>query len=327
MRSITRSYRIRAYPNGAQRRLLERWFGATRWLWNTALGIRSEAYRVCGLRLTGNDLSRWLTQWKRTAGHEWLAAVPATCLTQCLRDQDAAFRNFFRPPRAVPEIQAQERRREPAVSGRGAGWARGVVSLPKLGSLKLAESLPKVERPDLVTLSRDAAGRYHVSFCAEVETSLLRITHRVVGVDVGLTHLATLSTGEKIPNPKRYHARLKYLRQQQRCLARRQKGSRRREKQRLRVARAHARVRQERQYALHALTTRLVREFDLIFIEDLNVKAMARGLHARAIHDVAFSEVRRQLTYKCGWYGKILVTVDRWYPSSKKLLGMPVHPR
>jgi putative transposase len=83
------------------------------------------------------------------------------------------------------------------------------------------------------------------------------------------------------------------------------------------VARAHARVRHERQGALHALTTRLVREFDLIFIEDLNVKAMARGLHARAIHDVAFSEVRRQLTYKSAWYGKILETVDRWYPSSK----------
>jgi putative transposase len=195
--------------------------------------------------------------------------------------------------------------------------------LPKLGSLKLAESLPNVERPDLVTLSRDAAGRYHVSFGAEVQTSLLPITHRVVGVDVGLTHLATLSTGEKIPNPKRYHARLRYLRQQQKCLARRQKGSRRREKQRLRVARAHARVRQERQCALHALTTRLVREFDLIFIEDLNVKALARGLHARAIHDVAFSEVRRQLTYKADWYGKILESVDRWCPSSKRCSACP----
>jgi len=96
MSTITRSYRIRAYPNGAQRRLLDRWFGATRWLWNTALGIRSEAHRECGLRLTGNDLSRWLTSWKRTAGHEWLAETPATCLTQCLRDQDAAFRNAAR---------------------------------------------------------------------------------------------------------------------------------------------------------------------------------------------------------------------------------------
>jgi putative transposase len=318
MRRITRSYRIRVCPNGAQRRLLERWFGATRWLWNTTLEIRSEAYRVCGLKLTGDDLSRWLTQWKRTPGHEWLAAVPAKCLTQCLRDQDTAFRNFFARRTRYPRFKRKSVAASLRFQGVGAAWAQGVMSLPKLGSLKLAEALPKVELPGLVTLSRDAAGHYYVSFCAEVETSLLRITHRAVGVDLGLTHLATLSTGEKIPNPKRYHARLKYLRQQQRCLARRQKGSRRREKQRLRVARAHARVRQERQYALHALTTRLVREFDLIFIEDLNVKAMARGLHSRAIHDAAFSEVRRQLTYKSNWYGKILETVDRWYASSKK---------
>jgi len=318
MRTVTRSYRIRAYPNGAQRRLLERWFGASRWLWNTALDIRSEAYRVWGLKLTGVDLSRWLTQWKRTAGHEWLAAVPATCLTECLRDQDAAFRNFFARRARYPKFKRRSAAASLRFQGVGTAWARGVVSLPKLGSLKLAESLPKVERPDLVTLSRDAAGYYHISFCAQVQTSLMPITHRVVGVDVGLTHLATLSTGKKIPNPKRYHARLKYLRQQQRCLARRQKGSRRREKQRLRLARAHAQVRQQRQYALHALTTRLVREFDLIFIEDLNVKGMARGLHARAIHDVAFSEIRRQLTYKCSWYGKILETVDRWFPSSKR---------
>lgn len=317
MSSVTRSYRVRVYPNGAQRRLLDRWFGATRWLWNTALGIRSEAYRACGLTLTGNDVSRWLTQWKRTPGHEWLAEVPATVLTQCLRDQDTAYRNFFGRRARYPKFRRKSTTGSLRFQDVGTAWAQGLVSLPKLGSLKLAEALPDVERPDLVTLSRDAAGRYHVSFCAQVPKSLLPITHRVVGVDVGLHHLATLSTGEKIPNPKRYRARLRYLRQQQRCLARRQKGSRRREKQRLRVARAHARVRQERQCASHALTTRLVREFDLIFIEDLNVKGLARGRHARAIHDAAFSEIRRQLTYKSDWYGKILVEVDRWYPSSK----------
>src|ERR1700694_754357 len=250
IRTVTRSYRIRAYPNGAQRRLLDRWFGAVRWLWNTALAIRSEAYRECGLDLTGNDISRWLTQWKRTEGHEWLRQVPATCLTQCLRDQDAAFRNFFAGRARYPRFKRKSTSGSLRFQGVGAAWARGVATLPKLGALKLAESLPVVERPDLVTLSRDAAGRYHVSFCAQVQTSLLPITHRVVGIDLGLKDPATLSTGEKIPNPKRYRARLRYLRQQQRCLARRQKGSRRREKQRLRVARAHARARQGRPAAL-----------------------------------------------------------------------------
>ncbi|HEX4647485.1 MAG TPA: transposase, partial [Steroidobacteraceae bacterium] len=107
MRMVTRSHRIRAYPNGAQRRLLDRWFGAARWLWNTSLGIRSEAYRERGLRLSGVDLSRWLTGWKRTAGHEWLAEVPATCLTQCLRHQDRAFGNFFAHRARYPRFKGK----------------------------------------------------------------------------------------------------------------------------------------------------------------------------------------------------------------------------
>jgi Helix-turn-helix domain/Putative transposase DNA-binding domain len=192
MKTVTRSYRIRAYPNGAQRRLLDRWFGAARWLWNTALEIRSGAYRECGLTLTGNDVSRWLTQWKGTPGHEWLAQIPATCLTQCLRDQDAAFRHFFAHRARYPRFKGKSTSGSLRFQGVGAAWARGLVSLPKLGALKLAESLPEVARPDLVTLP----------------------------------------TGEKIPNPKRYHSRLRYL---------------------------HAGLRQERESALHALTTRLVR--------------------------------------------------------------------
>ncbi|MGH8181711.1 MAG: helix-turn-helix domain-containing protein, partial [Steroidobacteraceae bacterium] len=107
MARVTRSYRLRAYPNGAQRRMIDRWCGAVRWLWNTSLSIRCEAYRECQLSLTGIDISRWLTAWKRTPGHTWLADVPATCLTQCLRDQDRAFANFFahraRYPRFKPK--------------------------------------------------------------------------------------------------------------------------------------------------------------------------------------------------------------------------------
>ena len=314
---VIRSYRLRAYPNGAQRRLLDRWIGATRWLWNTALGIRSEAYRTCGLSLTGIDLSRWLTQWKRTAGHEWLAEVPATVLTQCLRDQDCAFSHFFARHARYPRRKAKGGRHSLRFQDIGAGWRLGLLWLPKLGVLKIAEALPEVERPDTVTLSRDATGAYYVSFCAEVPHTLRPGTGDSVGIDLGLTHLATLSTGEKIPNSRHYQRRLRYLRQQQRCLARRQKGSQRREKQRVRVARAHARVREARQYALHALTTRLVREFSVIAIEDLNVKALARGRGARAIQDAAFGELRRQLQYKSEWYDRLLLVVDRWYASSK----------
>src|SRR6202521_5309301 len=300
MRTITRSYRIRSYPNGAQRRLRDRWFGAYRWLWNTALEIRTAAYRECGLALTGNDISRWLTQWKRTEGHEWLKVVPATCLTQCLRDQDSAFRNFFAGRAQYPNFKRKGSAGSLRFQDAGTGWKRGIFSLPKLGVL-------------------DAAGRHFVSFCAEVEKvpPSFSCGAPAVGVDLGLKHLATLSTGEKIDNPKHYQRRLRYLRQQQRCLARRQTGSRRREKQKLRVARAHAKVKQARQYALHDLTTRLTQDYDLIFIEDLNVKALSRGRNARSIQDASFGEIRCQLTYKSEWRDKILIAVDRWYASSK----------
>ena len=299
--------------------MIDRWLGAVRWLWNTSLGIRSEAYRECKLTLTGVDISRWLTQWKQTPGHTWLADVPATCFTQCLRDQDRAFGNFFAHRARYPKFKAKRAGGGLRFQGIGAGWFEGVLRLPKLGKLKLAEALPKIEKPDMVTLSKDAAGRYFVSFSTEIDTSSLSlpIVNRSVGVDLGLTHLATLSTGEKVPNPKRLKAHMRYLRQQQRCLARRKKDSKRREKQRLRVARIQAKISQERQAGIHQLTTRLVREFDLIAIEHLNVKALARGMHARAIHDAAFGEIRRQLLYKGDAAGRVILEVSQWFPSSK----------
>jgi len=238
-------------------------------------------------------------------------------LTQCLRDQDRAFSGFFAKRARYPRFKVKGARQSLRFQDVGAGWRSGVLRLPKLGVVKLAEGLPEVERPNMVTLSRDARGAYYVTFCAEVPCTLRPGAGALVGVDLGLTHLATLSTGEKIPNPRHYQRRLRYLRQQQRCLARRQKGSQRREKQRLRVARAHARAREERQYALHALSTRLVKEFDVIAIEDLNVRGLARGRAARAIRDAAFGELRRQLRYKSDWYGPLLLEVDRWYASSK----------
>src|SRR6185437_10741213 len=215
--------------------------------------------------------------------------IPATALTQCLRDQDAAFRNFFAHRARYPRFKRKGLPGSLRFQDVGTAWIAGKLTLPKLGVIKLAEALPDVERPNMVTLSRDATGCYHVSFCAEPEVPVLPIRYRSVGVDLGLTHLATLSNGENIPNPRHLQARLRYFRQQQRCLARRQKGSRRREKQRLRVARAHAAVRHARQAAVHALTSRLVYEFDLICIEDLNVRALSRGRNARAMQDAAFS--------------------------------------
>jgi putative transposase len=325
MAVVQKSIRIRAYPNGAQERLLNQWFGSARWAWNWALECRQKAYRRRGESITGIGISRRLTRLKKTIRYGWLVNIPATCLVQMLRDQDSAFRHFFRRVKAgeTPGYPKFKSRHDQSVSLRFqdvsvAKWARGEVSLPKLGRIKLAESLPGVACPDTVTLKREADGRYYVTFSAEIEVQPLPPTGAMIGVDLGLNHLATLSTGKKIDNPRKYQRRQKYLRQQQRCLARRKPGSKRREKQRQRVARAHAKVRAQRQNALHELTTALVRQYDVICIEDLAVKNMIRNPHlSKQIADAGWGEFRRQLTYKCAWRGRTLVVVDRWYPSSK----------
>ncbi len=178
MSHITRSYRIRAYPNGAQRRLLDRWFGATRWLWNTALGIRTEAYRECGLSLTGNDLSRWLTQHgQQPPGQPKFAEIPG--------GSDAFSEIRTRSVSALaavrdPKFKCKSTSGSVRFQGAGRAWMRG-------------------------TLSPSGA-------CSSARTS--KPSHAAGSCDALATHLATLSTGEKIPNPKRYHARYKILRQQ-----------------------------------------------------------------------------------------------------------------
>ena len=318
MSTILKGFKIRAYPNATQRALTARTLGTKRWLWNTALDLRSAAYKELGLRLTSSDISRMLTQWKKTPKHEWLAAIPATALTQTLRDLDRAFSNFFAQRAHYPRIKKRRhggKLRFQDVSK--AKWRKGQLALPKFGRIRLAEALPHSAQPKTVTLTRDAAGRYFVSFSVEVELEALSSTGKTIGVDLGLKHLATLSNGEKIAAPKKYAGRLRYLKRQQRALARKKTGSKRREKQRLRVAKAHAKVAQARNYEIHRLTTRLVRDYDVIAIEDLNVKGMSRGFLSRSMLDAAFGEFTRQLTYKAAWYGKQLVKIDRYFPSSK----------
>lgn len=328
MAAVTKGVKIRCYPNPAQVRMLSHWFGCSRWLWNWSLESRKKSYERRKESVSGIDISRRLTKLKKLDKYSWLQKPPATCLTQTLRDQDKAFANFFR------RVKSGEKPGYPKFRKRGyseslrfqdvslPNWIKGVVSLTKLGRIKTAESLPDCTCPNMVTLKREADGRYYITFMYIADPALMPVSNQAIGVDLGLTHLATLSSGEKIENPKKYHARLRYLRQQQRCLSRRQKGSNRYQRQRLRVAKVHSKVKNQRNNYTHNLTTKLVRGNQVIAIEDLKVKNMIQHPHlARHIADAGWSEIRRQLEYKCTWYGRTLIVVDQWFPSSKTCSG------
>jgi putative transposase len=179
--------------------------------------------------------------------------------------------------------------------------------------------LPVGRSPSTVTVSRDAAGRWFVSMlCEDSGIEPLPAVNAVVGIDAGISNLVTLSTGEKISNPRHGCKDRERLARAQRALSRKAKGSKNWEKARGKVARVHARIADRRRDFLHKLTTRLVRENQVVVIEDLTVRNMLKNRRlSRAVSDASWSELRTMLEYKCAWYGRELVVVDRWFPSSK----------
>ena len=336
---MQRAYRYRFYPTAEQRLSFEARFGAARWVWNRALEYRTKAYRRRGESVTGVDFSRLLTRLKRTARYGWLRDTPSTVLTQKLRDQDRAFANFFAGRAKYPRF----RKRRTAQSIRFQLDQRQVhrtfdandrrLVLPGLGPLRLrwshrprcsdctdAPGCPHCPKPKMVTVKRDAAGRWFVSFMVE---EALRAAgpapNPVVAVDLGLKDLLTDSGGGRVAPLGALQRRLRGLRRAQRVLSRRRRGSGRWHAQRRRVARLHARVADARANFLHHVSRRLVDENQAIVTETLNVRGMLRNRRlARAIADAGWGELVRQIAYKAEWAGRVHVRVDPWFPSTKR---------
>ncbi|MEU5941357.1 RNA-guided endonuclease TnpB family protein [Micromonospora sp. NPDC047548] len=321
-RTLKRAFRYRFYPTGAQAAELARTFGCVRKVYNLALTARTEAWTSRRERVDYHAMSAMLTGWKKTDELAFLNEVSSVPLQQALRHLQVAFGNFFAKRAGYPTFKSKKKSRRSAEYTRSAfRWRDGKLTLAKMAeplAIVWSRSLPEGAAPSTVTVSQDPAGRWFVSLLCDDVIPHAPATIAVVGVDAGLDSLFTLSTGEKIVNPRHERADRARLARAQRNLARTEKGSANRTKARLKVARVHARIADRRRDYLHKLSTRLVRDNQTIVIENLTVRNMLRNHRlARAISDAAWRQFRTMLEYKADWYGRDLITVDRWYPSTK----------
>ncbi|KDN85010.1 transposase [Kitasatospora cheerisanensis KCTC 2395] len=320
---VKRAFKFRFYPTEAQAAELSRTFGCVRLVWNRALAARTEAWAERRERIDYGATSAMLTSWKRTEELAFLSEVSSVPLQQVLRHLQGAFGNFFAKRAKYPRFKSRKRSRGSAEYTRSAFRYRdGQLTLAKMAEpldVVWSRPLPEGVGPSTVTVSRDAAGRWFVSMlCEDPAVAPLPPVGTVVGVDLGVTSLVTLSTGERIPNPRHERRDRERLGRAQRELSRKAPGSANREKARRKVARIHARIADRRRDFLNKLTTRLVRDNQAVVIEDLAVRGLLGNRKlSRAVADCAWAEFRAMLAYKCAWYGRELITVDRWFPSSR----------
>jgi len=315
-----RAYRFRLEPAPEQEEGLRRIAGACRAVYNWGLSRRKDHYAEHGKTLPYAAQNLELTALKNRPGLEWLKEADSQALQESLRDLDRAFVNFFEGRARFPKFKRAKDERFAFRIPQRVKVEGEQVYCPKIGWIALRLSRPVEGITKSASFKRDAAGHWHVCLNQEFELPevALPTPKAPVGVDVGLINFATLSTGESIPAPKFARKASQRQRRAQRIFSRRNKGSHRRKKAKRRVARVYQKIRRQRNDFVHKVTTGLVGRFDLICIEDLSIKGMARTKLARSVMDAALGETRRQLEYKTLWNYRTLVTLDRFFPSSKR---------
>jgi len=320
-------YQFRFYPTDGQEKILAQVFGCCRYVYNRALRYRSDAWQMRQERVGYNQSSAELTKWKREPETEWLREVSCVPVQQSLRHLNNAFVRFFNKECKYPAFKKRGHRQSAEYTTSAFKFSRPDPNNPNLivsglGRLDVNWNRAFASDPTTVTIIKKPSGRYFVTLCLDEQFSKLEPTGKTVGVDLGISRLATTSDGERIANPKHTSKNQARLAKEQRILSRRVKGGSRWNRQRIRVAKLQEHIGNSRKDHLDKVTTDLVRRYDRISIEDLNVRGMVKNhCLAKSISDASFGQFRQMTAYKCARYGRELWTVSRFFPSSKRCSG------
>lgn len=322
---MEKSYKYRIYPNKKQKQLIQETFGCSRFIYNYYLRMRMDVYKNTQKTFNYYECSRDLTQLKKEL--EWLQVPDKSALQNSLKDLQNAYVRFWETENRFPKFKTRKNRRQTyRTNGNGCEknslrYVNGFIRLPKIGNVKVRDKREPQGKIVSATVIQEVNGHYYVSLCCvDVEVVPLPKTGKSIGIDLGIVDFATLSDGRKIPNYRFYESLEKKAIKLQRELTRKPIGSSNREKSRKKLAKLHRHIAEQRRDFLQKLTTSLVREYDVICIEDLSSRTLKQtNIVARnkRVCDASWHEFRTMLEYKCRWYGKELVVIDKYFPSSQ----------